>query len=228
MMDYVTLAAVIAIIVCFVALSLWRRRLDEKQYGKVGSAQPRFTRPEARKPQNIPFDRDSLPLRHNTSSDSVDWAAVQDERVAQHLPNRKIEAIKAYREITGVGLKEAKDAVEYAIANPHKVGKGFNALAASMSDAGIRDLLDAGKFEEAVDAYRTFTGVDTFTARNAVETLQRELTQSEMGSNSAADEQIRQALRDGKKIKAVKLYRQFYNVGLKEAKDAVDAMEREI
>ena len=37
---------------------------------------------------------------------------------------------------------------------------------------------------------------------------------------------VRDALLDGKKILAIKLYRELYGVGLKEAKDAVDAMER--
>jgi ribosomal protein L7/L12 len=32
-------------------------------------------------------------------------------------PSQKIEAIKAYREETGCGLKEAKDAVEYYMKN---------------------------------------------------------------------------------------------------------------
>src|SRR5881398_3747477 len=36
---------------------------------------------------------------------------------------------------------------------------------------------------------------------------------------------IREALLSGKKIQAVKLYRELYGVGLKDAKDAIDAME---
>jgi ribosomal protein L7/L12 len=36
---------------------------------------------------------------------------------------------------------------------------------------------------------------------------------------------IRETLLSGDKIKAIKLYRALYGVGLKEAKDAVDAME---
>lgn len=38
--------------------------------------------------------------------------AVDQDVVALARAGRKIEAIKRYREITGVGLKEAKDAVE--------------------------------------------------------------------------------------------------------------------
>jgi ribosomal protein L7/L12 len=39
---------------------------------------------------------------------------------------------------------------------------------------------------------------------------------------------IREALLLGKKIEAIKLYRELYGVGLKEAKDAIDAMERSL
>jgi ribosomal protein L7/L12 len=39
---------------------------------------------------------------------------------------------------------------------------------------------------------------------------------------------ITAALLAGNKILAIKLYRETFNVGLKEAKDAIDAMEREM
>jgi ribosomal protein L7/L12 len=192
----------------------WRSYAGRQQQS---NEQPSFARPQARKTQNT-----SQPLPEN----GIDWAVIADERVARHLPDDKIAAIKAYRKITGIGLKEARDAVEIALAHPEKIKKGFSALNASMSDAGIRDLLAAGKFEDAVTAYRTFTGVDTFTARNAVEDMQRQLYRSDLGAY-VDDETIRQALRDGKKLEAVKYYRQLYNVGLREAMEAVNAIEEQ-
>ena len=39
---------------------------------------------------------------------------------------------------------------------------------------------------------------------------------------------IREALLSGDKIKAIKLYRYLYGVGLKEGKEAIDAMERDL
>ena len=39
-----------------------------------------------------------------------------------------------------------------------------------------------------------------------------------------ADEQVLSFLMAGKKIKAIKLYREFYSVSLKEAKDAVESI----
>lgn len=41
-------------------------------------------------------------------------------------------------------------------------------------------------------------------------------------------EAIREALLSGKKINAIKIYREIYGVGLKEAKEAVEAMERNL
>jgi ribosomal protein L7/L12 len=40
--------------------------------------------------------------------------------------------------------------------------------------------------------------------------------------------QIEAELRAGRKINAIKLYREAHNVGLKEAKDAIDEMERKL
>jgi ribosomal protein L7/L12 len=41
------------------------------------------------------------------------------------------------------------------------------------------------------------------------------------------DEELRRLLQSGKKIEAIKNYREFYQVGLKEAKDAVEAVEKQ-
>jgi len=40
--------------------------------------------------------------------------------------------------------------------------------------------------------------------------------------------QIVQLIQSGKKIEAIKVYRQYFSVGLKEAKDAVEEVERRI
>ncbi|MCY3019047.1 MAG: ribosomal protein L7/L12 [Planctomycetota bacterium] len=91
---------------------------------------------------------------------------------------RKIEAIKLYREFAGVGLKEAKDAVERLEAEP---------------DSGPpTDLPASTRIPE--DGWSL----------------------------------IRAALADGRKIEAIKLYREFTGVGLKEAKDAVGKLEKEL
>jgi len=103
--------------------------------------------------------------------------AVRDE-VAR---GNKIEAIRLYREATGVGLKEAKDAVEAM-----EDGKTVIGSAATLISTG--PLLAFGNSAEAMDA-------------------------------------IKAELRAGRKIEAIKIYREYFNVGLAEAKTAVEQTE---
>ena len=56
----------------------------------------------------------------------------------------------------------------------------------SLSDAGIRDMLAAGRFDEAVRAYQLFTGVDQFTAQDAVTERWQQLRLSGEAEDNAA------------------------------------------
>ncbi len=95
---------------------------------------------------------------------------------------QKIQAIKLYREMFDVGLKEAKDAVEKLEAGQPVVMTSVSVSPPSVASAASVD--QATRLAEVV-----------------------------------------QLLRAGQKIEAIKLYRQIFDVGLKEAKDAVEAME---
>jgi large subunit ribosomal protein L7/L12 len=83
---------------------------------------------------------------------------------------RKIEAIEVHREVTGAGLKEAKDAVE-----------GLDL------SGGLSHRLDVGQDIEP---------------------------------------ELLSLPEQGRKIRAIKVYRERTGVGLKEAKDAVEALGR--
>jgi ribosomal protein L7/L12 len=94
-------------------------------------------------------------------------------------PARKIAAIKAYREETGLGLKEAKDAVESFLASPG---------------------------ERRGAASRTWPSRPGTT------------------SSPALSQRVQDIARDrNRKITAIKAYREETGLGLKEAKDAVEA-----
>ena len=84
----------------------------------------------------------------------------------------KIEAIKLYREETGAGLKEAKDAVE-------AVGRGSVFLSVENRDEAdddkLRELLRSGQKIQAIKLYRERTGVGLKEAKDAVERLQAQL-----------------------------------------------------
>jgi ribosomal protein L7/L12 len=159
--------------------------------------------------------------------DEMDWDAANDEEVrdliAQH---KKIEAIKAYRILTGAGLKESKDAIEYVMANPDASGEKHKKVVYEAPDAGIRDLIKAGRIDEAVEVYRKFAGVDEYTARDAVAEIEHETESKE--ANPVAEAHLRELILKGNKIQAVKEYRESSGLGLKEAKDAIDEMEKHL
>jgi ribosomal protein L7/L12/DNA-binding beta-propeller fold protein YncE len=93
---------------------------------------------------------------------------------------QKIYAIKLFRETFGVGLKEAKDAV---------------------------DAMEEGK---SID----LSGMLVKTSATGLQ------------SNAQSLAEIQGLLRSGQKIEAIKRFREMTGVGLKEAKDAVEAIER--
>jgi len=92
--------------------------------------------------------------------------AFEDEVATLLEQGQKIEAIKRYRERTGVGLKEAKDAVE-------AIQRGQATPSGPQSDRDLEDevvsLLEQGQKIEAIKRYRERTGVGLKEAKDAVE-----------------------------------------------------------
>lgn len=86
---------------------------------------------------------------------------------------------------------------------------------------GLRELIEAGRDEEAAELYRQFAGVDLFSARDAVAEL-REI----MEHGDPLDGELLELVRTGRKIHAIKLYRETTGEGLAESKAYVDALER--
>lgn len=105
------------------------------------------------------------------------------------LSDRKLEAIKHLREVSGLGLAEAKDVIEQ---------------------------VDACLMRDGVDSAEASQLLDDAVAAPVI----RE------SAGDAGDEQLLTLIRQGKKIEAIKVYREAHGVGLKEAKMAVDALAR--
>jgi ribosomal protein L7/L12 len=112
--------------------------------------------------------------------------AANDAEFLNHLENnRKINAIKRYRELTGIGLKEAKDSVEYFQKNPeallNKRTNRLNSETASGTpfDAGIRELIKQNKSHEAIKVYQEFTGAGLSEAAVEIERLTLEIEEQE-------------------------------------------------
>lgn len=86
---------------------------------------------------------------------------------------RKIEAIKRYRELTGLGLREAKDAVE-AMAIAMETGRPVSlppksSVLREVHDAEIEQQIRTGHLIDAIKLYREKTGVGLKEAKDAVE-----------------------------------------------------------
>lgn len=118
-----------------------------------------------------PFCQSPLP---GSPADSPDLDALSDEVLNLLEDGRKIEAVKRYREVTGQGLREAKDAVEG---------------------------LEAGR---------------PLTALGSVNPV--------AGTNAAWEGTVLRLLQEGKKIEAIRIYRETHGCGLKDAKEAVEAL----
>jgi len=98
----------------------------------------------------------------------------------------------------------------------------------------IKDALRAGNKIKAIKLYRDLTNAGLAEAKSAVEKMEAQLRQSaspeaviptSTPGSPDQTEAIREALFAGKKILAIKLYREQTKVGLAEAKSAVDQME---
>lgn len=120
--------------------------------------------------------RNSPESAQHISESAIDWDAALDERVQAFIDQDKtLYAIALYRGLTDVSEKTAREVIEFVAENPDfvkaKKRKGFY----DSPNAGLRDLVEAGQIDEAVDTYRKFAGVDEYTARAAVQELEQQI-----------------------------------------------------
>jgi LSD1 subclass zinc finger protein len=154
---------------------------------------------------------------------------------------QKINAIKLVREKTNWGLREAKDFVDAIEARsptppvpvrPSTAPVFTDPVGGGIDWERIRQELAHGRKIEAIKIYRANTGVGLKEAKDAVEMFERGQTppppstpaSSPPPSGNVDLAQIRLLLAQGKKLEAIKLYREQTGVGLKEALDIIEAM----
>lgn len=160
---------------------------------------------------------------------------LKDEDVIQEQLRRgnKIGAIKLYREQTGIGLKEAKDVVETMEQERQRTMLSEMAEMYKGDDA-VESLLIAGNRINAIKLYRQRTGVGLKEAKDAIDRMMVEMkatrpTRSyQRGEGYVDPAELQRLISIGKKIQAIKYYRETTGVGLKEAKDAVDALSAQM
>jgi large subunit ribosomal protein L7/L12 len=92
-------------------------------------------------------------------------------------------------------------------------------------EARIRSLLEQNEKISAIKLFREQTGAGLKQARDAVDALERgEPLVVPAAPDRGSDQEILSLLEQGQKISAIKLYQERTGLGLKEAKEAVDAM----
>ena len=93
--------------------------------------------------------------------------------------------------------------------------------------ARVRSLTEAGLKIEAIKLFRERTGAGLKAAKDAVEAIERgQAPPASPVGDRAFEDEVATLLERGQKIEAIKRYRERTGVGLKEAKDAVEAIQR--
>lgn len=94
----------------------------------------------------------------------------------------------------------------------------------------VQDAIQRGDLIQAIKRLREATGLGLKEAKDAVEAHRRgdtmELPAATPAAGPAGMADVQRALQAGNKIEAIRLLRELTGVGLKEAKDQVDAMEQ--
>ena len=138
---------------------------------------------------------------------------------------KKIDAIKLYRERTGVGLKEAKDAVEAMEAGREPPPVETMNLAGEVEMAA---LVRQGRKIDAIKLYRERTGMGLKEAKDAVEAMEAGQGPPVVQTKDSSDQlEILSLLEQGQKLQAIKLYRERTGAGLAEAKETVERVATE-
>ena len=162
---------------------------------------------------------------------------------------RRMDGIKHVREMTGAGLKEAKDYVDWLSYQMRGSGSGRDegvtpkpmmSLDAAAHDFQVLDWLTQGNKLQAIKRVRQLTGIGLKEAKDFVEAIERgeikvdrpftpppsaEPIYPMLPEQAANDPQVRDFLAQGQKINAIKRVRELTGLGLKESKDLVDGLE---
>ncbi|RKG55525.1 hypothetical protein D7X30_26655 [Corallococcus sp. AB011P] len=106
-------------------------------------------------------------------------------------------------------------------------------LSSEEGQKSLAELIESGQMINAIKLYRQIHGCGLKEAKDAVEAMRdgrarMEPLERREVSGSESNDAIERAVRDNNLIQAIKLYRDQHGVGLKEAKDAVEAMRAEL
>lgn len=160
--------------------------------------------------------------------------------------NNKIGAIKALRRITNLGLKEAKQVVDgYNLPPGYSppTQQSYNPATVDLNAsefAPVRAEIARGRKIEAIKVLRQIGNLSLKESKDLVEAYmaqpggspplsasdltaaRRVYSASQVDLNDPQYAEVREYIRQGKKINAIKVLREITGLGLKESKDIVD------
>jgi ribosomal protein L7/L12 len=142
------------------------------------------------------------------SAANVNTDALEAEIEAMLIQGSKIHAIKLYREHTGVGLTQAKDAVDKLESQLLRYGPRFSSSGYPGSSFAYTDDPYGPAALQSTQPSDDPYGPAAFNGQ----------------TSQSPDEEVRRLVRAGKKIEAIKLYRQQTGLGLAQAKAAIDLL----
>jgi hypothetical protein len=153
----------------------------------------------------------------------LDWKAIQDPKLLVYLYVKKVNAVVRYQSLAGVSYEEARQAVEYLLANPELLPSVPQKRRPALPEADDEQLLSAvvaGNHDEAVRRYQALVDVDPFTARQVVERLARQhyLT-------SLEDSDVEQRLEEEDEAELLDLLASRYALSQEEALIVLEAMQ---
>src|SRR4051812_11733731 len=93
-------------------------------------------------------------------------------------------------------------------------------------ESRVRSLMDEGRKIDAIKLYRGRTGAGLRESKDAVEAIGRGQAPPSRQDDRSLQDQLASLLEQGRKIEAIKVYRERTGAGLMESKDAVEAMQR--
>lgn len=153
--------------------------------------------------------------------------AEQDSELREELAKGSlINAIKRHRLLTGLGLRESKEAVERLRASGGAVtAPRREPLQGELAE--VQALVQRGELLAAIKRHRELTGLGLKESKDAVERLRDELPATSVVKSEQTLEQlaaVRQLARGGELISAIKLYREQTGCDLNTARDEVEKL----
>ena len=104
----------------------------------------------------------------------LDWKAIQDQKLLLYLYVKKVNAIVRYQSLAQVSYDEARQAIEYLLANPEllpAIPQKRRPALPEAEDAALALAIAEGNLDEATKRYQHLLDVDPFTARLVVERM---------------------------------------------------------